>query len=489
MADADKIEALEKRLQEMETRLRHVEAARFKASREAESLREENRILKEKVRELTRRLGLCSSNSSMPPSSDMPWQRPKPKWRPTGRRPGGQPGHERRTREPFEPKDIDREVPVLPGRCEDCGCLLHRDDAVGEPVRHQVVDLPKVMALVIEYLLHQIRCRGCGHVTRADLPEGVSPSLVGPRLQAVMAFLTGRCRLSRREAREIVAALFGEKALLSLGMVVKTEKKTSAALARAYEDAQLAVQQAPFVHADETSWKEARKPAWLWTAATPLLRVFRIDGRRNREAFRRLLFAFAGILITDRWSVYRIHDAVLRQLCWAHILRNFRGLEELGGEAKRLGVEGQKAVEAIFWWWRRFKTGEITRRGLQRGLSPIRERFRWLLGLHANNPAHPASAMVADLVEWEESLWTFARVEGIEPTNNLAERTIRKAVLWRKGSYGSMSPDGSRFVERMLTVCESLRAQGRSILDFLEESIRAALCGRPQPSLLPARAA
>jgi len=489
MADADKIEALEKRLQEMETRLRHVEAARFKAAREAESLREENRILKEKVRELTRRLGLCSANSSQPPSSDKPWQKPKPKWRPTGRRPGGQPGHERKTREPFEPEDIDREVPVLPGRCEGCDCLLHREDAIGAPVPHQVVDIPPVLAVVIQYLLFEIRCRGCGHVTRAKLPEGVSPSLVGPRLQAIMAFLTGRCRLSRREAREIIAALFGEKALLSLGMVAKMERKTSETLARAYDDALMAVQQAPFVHADETSWKEARKPAWLWTAATPLLRLFRIDRRRNREAFRRLLFAFTGILITDRWSVYRIHDAVLRQLCWAHILRNFRGLEELGGEAKRLGVEGQKAVEAIFWWWHRFKGREITRRGLQRGLAPIRERFRWLLGLHEKNPVPQARAMVADLLEWEESLWTFARVEGIEPTNNLAERTIRKAVLWRKGSYGSMSPAGSRFVERMLTVCESLRAQGRSILDFLEESIRAALNGQAHPSLLPARAA
>jgi transposase len=167
----------------------------------------------------------------MPPSSDKPWQRPKPKWRPTGRRPGGQPGHERKTREPFEPKDVDREVPVLPSRCEGCKGLLHAEDAVGEPVRHQVVDLPKVAALVVEYLLHQLRCRGCGHVTRATLPQGVSPSLVGPRLQAVLAFLTGRCRLSRREAREIVAALFGWKALLSLGMVAKMEKKTSAALA------------------------------------------------------------------------------------------------------------------------------------------------------------------------------------------------------------------------------------------------------------------
>ncbi|MBI4560657.1 MAG: IS66 family transposase [Candidatus Rokubacteria bacterium] len=478
----------EQRLHDLENRLRSLEAHRMRLERENASLREENKILREKVRDLSARLGLCSANSSLPPSSDKPWQRRGSTWKPTGRRPGGQPGHERRVRAPFEPEDIDREVRVLPEECEDCGCRLEAEDLIGEPTVHQTVDIPPVLAEVIQHLLFALRCRGCGHVTRAELPEGVSPGLVGPRLQALMAFLTGRCRISRREAQDFAATVFGEKARLSLGMVAKLEKKTSQALAPAYDDAQYAIQDSPFVNADETGWTEARKPAWLWTAATPLLKVFRIDPRRNREAFRRLLFDFDGILGSDRFSVYRDHEAEQRQLCWAHLLRNFKGLEDLGGKAKRLGVEGQKAVEAIFWWWYRFKDGEITRRGLQRGLAPIRERFRWLLGLHEKSPIGMARKICKDLLLYFEGLWTFARVEGIEPTNNLAERTLRKAVLWRKGSYGSMSEAGSRFAERMLTVCESLRAQDRNVLDFLEESIRAGLCGQPQPSLLPARA-
>jgi transposase len=478
----------EQRLHDLENRLRSLEAHRMRLERDNASLREENKILKEKVRDLSARLGLCSTNSSLPPSSDKPWQKRTTTWKPTGRRPGGQPGHERRIREPFPPEEIDREVRVLPEACEDCGCRLVAEDLVGEPTVHQSIDIPPVLAEVIQHLLFALRCRGCGHVTKASLPEGASPGLVGPRLQALLAFLTGRCRISRREAREVVAAIFGEKALLSLGLVAKLEKKTSEALARAYEDAQYAIQGAPFVNADETSWTEARKSAWLWTAATPLLRLFRIDPRRNREAFRRLLFNFEGILGSDRFSVYRDHDSKQRQLCWAHLLRNFKGLEDLGGKAKRLGVEGQKAIEAIFWWWYRFKSGEITRRGLQRGLAPIRKRFRWLLGLHEKSAVQKARKICKDLLLYFEGLWTFARVEGIEPTNNLAERTIRKAVLWRKSSYGTMSPDGSRFAERMLTVCESLRAQGRNVLNFIEDSIRAGLGGQPHPSLLPARA-
>jgi transposase len=496
MADESIIERLEKRISEMErrlheseTRLRHVEAARRNLTREVQSLREENRVLKEKVKDLTARLGLNSSNSWMPPSSDRPWQRQRPKWKPTGRRPGGQPGHEAHAREPFKPEDVDHVVPVFPERCANCSRGLCDRDNAGLPHSHHVVDLPPTAAEVTQYELGHRVCPGCGTVTQAELPQGVSWCMVGVRLQAVLAFLTGRCRLSRREAREIVAALFGWKALFSLGMVATLEQRTSAALARAYEDALFAVQGSPFVNADETSWTESRKPAWLWTAATPLLKVFRVDPRRNTEAFRRLLFDFDGVLITDRWSVYRAHDPDFRQLCWAHILRNFKGLVERGGAAKKLGVDGQEAVAAIFWWWYRYRDGEITRLGLRRGLAPVRARFRWLLGRNQDNADSKARAMAVDLLEYEQCLWTFARVEGIEPTNNAAERAIRKAVLWRKGSFGSASPAGSRFVERMLTVTESLRAQGRSILDFIEQSIRAGLSGQPHPSLLPARAA
>jgi transposase len=203
--------------------------------------------------------------------------------------------------------------------------------------------------------------------------------------------------------------------------------------------------------------------------------------RRDREAFPKLLFAFDGILCTDRYSVYRVHDKRRRQLCWAHLLRNFRGIEDLGGKAKSLGVGGQRVVKAVFREW----YGEITRRGLQRRLAPIRLRLQRLLRRHVNNPAVPARKIARDLREYGSALWTFARVEGIEPTNNIAERALRKAVLWRKSSYGSASRTGSPFVERMLTVCESLRAQGRSILHFLEQSIRTPLSSPIRPTLLP----
>jgi len=465
-----------------------LEAARSVLTKKNRGLRYDIQVLKAKVKELTARLGLNSTNSSMPPSSDKPW-RERPHREPSGKPSGGQPGHRGTTRQPFERKDVDRFIPVLPGRCGKCRRVLRAGDAVGAPLEHQVVDLPPATAEVTQYDLNQCLCPDCGTMTRAELPKGVPQGIVGVRLQAVLALLTGRCRISRREAREVVATLFGRKALVSLGTVATMEKRTSAALSRAYEDALLTIQSAPFVNCDETSWREARDKAWLWAAATPLLRVFRVDRNRDREAFRRLLFDFDGILITDRFSVYRAHPKEKRQVCWAHLLRNFRGLEEYGGEAKKLGVEGQKAIEAIFRWWYRFKAGVITRLGLRRGLAGIRARFRWLMKLHKSNGVRQAHAIAKDLVEYEACLWTFARVDGIEPTNNLAERTIRKAVLWRKGSFGSASEEGSRFVERMLTVTESLRAQERNVLDFLEQSVRARLNGHDGPFLVSSRAA
>ena len=331
-----KLEIAERKLEASERRRCHLEATRANLTRENKRLKQHVAILQEKVRELTARLNQDSSNSSKPPSSDVPWKQRR-KQKPTGRKSGGQPGHEGKTREPLPPDEVDRTIAVVPEKCAGCRSALRAEDALADPFRHQVIDIPPVVAQVVEYALHDVKCPRCGVVTSADLPEVMPAGCASPRFQAIMALLTGRARVTRREARDIAVALFGEKARVSLGTVSAMEARTSKALESAYEQALGAIQQADFVHCDETSWREGSKLAWLWGAVTPKLKVFRIDGRRNREAFRKLLFAFDGILITDRWSVYRAHDTQMRQLCWAHLLRNFRELHMRGGKAKSLG--------------------------------------------------------------------------------------------------------------------------------------------------------
>jgi transposase len=233
----------ERKLEASERRRCHLEANRANLTREIKRLREHNAILQEKVRELTARLSADSTNSSQPPSSDKPWKERRSR-KPTGRKPGGQPGHKGTTRKPFPPEDIDREIPVLPERCGSCHRRLRPQDATGEARRHQIVELPPVVAEVFEYVLHEACCPGCGEVTTADLPAGVPTGCVGPRFQAILTLLTGRCRISRREAADVSVALFGEKARISVGTVAALERRTARALKPAYDEALDAVQKA-----------------------------------------------------------------------------------------------------------------------------------------------------------------------------------------------------------------------------------------------------
>lgn len=467
----------------LEERLEALERQLGAAQREVARLREENVALKDRVRELETRLRRTSHNSSMPPSADPPWI-PSREKAPTGRRPGGQPGHRGKTRRPFLPEEVDEVVPVAPARCGGCGESLEDAEPTGRDLVHQVVDLPAAPAHVTEYRCEERRCTNCGEATRAALPHGVPSGMAGPRLQAVVALLTGRYRLSRREAKEAVEALYGPKARLSLGTVAALERRTAGALEAIHAEARDAVRGAAVVHADETLWREGARKAWLWSAVTRTLAVFHVDPERSREAFRRLMGPYRGTLVTDRWGSYHCHPPTRRQLCWAHLKRNFQEIVERKDGASVLGRAGLEASRAVMEAWWRFRDGEIGRSRLKQILQPVRKRFLRTVLRHVRNPVPIAAATCKDLLRRWTALWAFTRREGVEPHNNAVERAIRKAVLWRKGSFGCASKAGSRYVERMLTVTESLRLQGRSVLDFLQDAVLADLHGRPAPSLV-----
>jgi transposase len=439
----------------------------------------------ELIRELQARLGLNSRNSSKPPSSDPPQAKRPRRSKGKGRKRGGQPGHEGKTRAWFPLDDVDKFVDVRPSHCGCCARPLG-PEAYGllDPWRHQVVDLPPVSAFVTEYLMHGAVCGACGERTLASLPEGVMPWAVGPRLQAVLSTLSGRFRLSRREVLEAAEALFGPKARLSLGTLVALEERTRLALTAAYEEAARGVQEASIVHPDETSYYEGTHKSWLWVAATPEVAYYRIDPQRGRAAFHRLLPDFRGSIVVDRWNAYVRHPQDQRQLCWSHLKRNFQELVDRGSPATRVGRPGLRAADAIFGAWKRHQEGRLTLPGLRRRLAPQKRKLERALKRGLKNQDRKARAMAKDLGPQYACLWTFTKTDGMAPHNNLAERMIRPAVLWRKSSFGTQSLRGSRFAECMLTVSQTLRLQGWSVLDFVERSIRAARCGKPAPSLL-----
>jgi transposase len=438
------------------------------------------------VRDLLARLGQNSSNSSIPPSANPPQAPPPVRKQPTGRQPGSQPGHPAHLRRRLPPERLTEPIRhALPDLCEACQDDLPSapgpDDP--EPRWHQVVELPAIPVQVTEYQAHGRTCPSCGHLTWAKLPEGIRDHTCGPRLTASLAFLSGALHVSKRKVEEFVETVYGVP--IALGTVSNLEQEMSAALAPAHAEAQQAVQQAEAKNVDETGWKQAGTKCWLWGAATTLVACFVIAPTRGAAGLAALLGRkIKGVISSDRWSVYGQLRLGLRQLCWAHLKRDFQKLVDRGGPAKAYGDLGLAAVGILFEEWHRFRGGG-SRASLQRELEPLREVMRGWLEEGARCRDAKAAALCSNLFRVEPALWTFLYKKGVEPTNNHIERLLRSGVLWRKNAFGCHSESGCRYVERILTVVQTLRLQKRPVLAFLYQSLVSHRSGQPAPSLLP----
>jgi transposase len=307
--------------------------------------------------------------------------------------------------------------------------------------------------------------------------------MAGPCLQAVIAYLTARAHLSKRQIQETLEDLMGVS--LSLGAISGVEQTVSQALEAPVEEARAFVQAQPVVHADETGWRQGRKRAWLWTAVTPWVSIFLIHVNRSAEAARALLGGFLGYLVTDRWNAYNGWKIRRRQICWAHLIRDFTGFTERGKSAARIGEALLSEARKMFALWHRVRDRTLARSTFRVSLGPIRRRVEHLLRRGTRCGESKTEGMCEMILKVAPALWTFARVEGVEPTNNVAERTIRPAVLYRKGSFGTHSAEGSRFLERVWTVVATLRQQDRNVLEYLTRACHATLHHRKAPSLLP----
>ncbi len=326
--------------------------------------------LEQRIRELEARLAKFSRNSSRPPSSDPPGAPPPAPPKRTGRRRGGQPGHDGPSRAVVPPEQVTRTEVIKPDSCRRCGGPLEGDDP--NPYCHQVIEVPKAAATVEEYRLHALDCPRCCISTRATLPPGVPSGNFGPRLQAIVAVCSGAYRMSKRGIEELVEDFFGVP--ISLGSVANMEQATSKAVEAPVEEVARAVREEPIVHADETGWFEGSKRAWLWAAITAHLAVFLIRTSRGAQVAEELLGAtFAGILISDRWSAYAWVDVTRRQLCWAHLLRQFRGFQAYGPEANAIGQPLELLTETMFHAWHRVRDGTMTRSAFQKLMTPLRE--------------------------------------------------------------------------------------------------------------------
>jgi len=462
---------------------------------EIDDLRAENAELKkqlaallEEVRDLREQLNRNSRNSSQPPSADAPSAPARVSKPKSGRKPGGQPGHKDHQLKLVPVSSVTKLIQVRPSHCGGCGHRLHGDDP--SPRRHQVRELPVTEPLVFEWQLHELRCSGCGVHTRAALPPGVPRGSFGPRLIAAVALMSGGYRMTKRLIVNLMGDLFGVS--MALGSVTTCERTASESIAPAVDAARDYVQSQAVKHADESSWAQgpSRSKAWLWVASTPLVTVFLIAASRGTDVAIALLGKAAGILISDRWCAYSWWPLRHRQLCWAHIKRHFQAFVEVGGEAGHLGEMLLLAEKQLFTEWHRVRDGTLAFSSFGVYASRLRGEVRTLLWRGARCGHKKTATTCTELLKHETALWTFSRLKGIEPTNNAGERAIRPGVILRKLTFGTHSVNGSRFVERILSVVYTLKQQNRKPLEFLTQCVEAHLGfpGTITGSLLPARA-
>lgn len=453
------------------------------AARDAEllALRAQLDAMEKLVLALHDKLRTDSRTSSKPPSSDGPGAAPRTR-PPTGLPRGGQKGHKGSHRRQSLAPDVVHDV--SPTHCKRCARALCGRDPT--PQRHQVLDLDERGRVVTDYRLHKLRCDGCGARTRAALPAGVGWSPFGPRLRAWMATLPPRFRLGRREVVALALESFG--IAVSLGAVSAHEHTASEAVRPAVTEAHVAIETSAVVHADETPHRDAGTTGWLWVACTTTVAFFVLAPTRGRVVLATLLGAFAGVLVTDRYSAYQHWPEAAHQACWAHVLRFFQWLAESPEPSvAEIGTDLLAASRAMLHAWNEVHRGRLSRADFDAQMPTWRAAILTplLCGLNARNDKVQSGC--AGLFDDFEQLFTFTRHPDVEPTNNRAERRIRAGVRWRKNSLGTQSARGSRFVERLLTVSETLRMQGRGVVTWLAQLLQArqGVAGVVTPSLMP----
>src|SRR6266508_2470139 len=411
------------------------------------------------LRDLQAKLGQTSRNSSKPPSSDPPSTPPAPPRPARGRKAGGQVGHQGHQRPLIPPDQVHDPIELQPQQCPSCQTPLPHDLPDARPLRRtQVYELPPIEPFITEYRQHTVCCPSCQRLVTADLPPDAPPGAFGPRATALMAVLRGCERVSE-------------------------------ALAPVDAAIQQAVQMQPHVNVDETSWPSETRTGWLWVAVSAVAVCFRICTGRGQDQLRALLGAsYRGIVSSDRLSAYKLLPNGQRQLCWSHLIRNLLGVQERYADESGWAQRMLNQSDALFFAWHAYKAGWYDQVALQQALIPVRLAMQELLRAGVDSPYLKIAGLSRELLAQWEALWTFSRVEGVEPTNNAAERALRPAVLWRKGCFGSRSAEGCRFVERLLSVRATCAQQERPLFAFVTAAVRAAWAGQEAPTLIPAPA-
>lgn len=439
-------------------------------------LQEQVAALLKENQELREKLNTNSSNSSKPPSQDP--NRPKRPSQPSGKKPGGQPGHTGHKRTFYPPEKITKTIEVRPEVCPKCTSWVFERTPVAVEIR-QVIDLPEISPEITQYNIYTCKCLGCWKHVRGEAPKEAERGF-GPRLMGFVTMLTGEGHLTKRKICSITTHL-GLK--ISLGALCNIHRLAGDLLRAPAEAIQQFVLGQDKLNADESGWRVQKKRCWIWIGATAKATFFKIDPSRSHQAYLRIFSIFQGTLTTDRHGAYNEHKGP-KQSCLAHIERHFEKMSERPGIDGSFGRLLEWQLDIIFGLWDEFKRGAFSRSILQQKANEHIENIKAALIFAAREAKNSKSiALAHDLLSRFSTLWTFLFVEGVEPTNNLAERGLRPAVIFRKLSGGNQSDWGARFTERLMTVVCTLKQNGMNTFTFLTEVFAAHRTARSPPVL------
>jgi transposase len=433
---------------------------------------------------LQERLGKDSRNSSKPPSSDGPSASPRPPSAPTGRKRGGQPGRKGSARMMLPEGSENRVVPVPLACCPHCSTAIPPDRITGSTM-HRVVDLAQKLTEVIGYALEQGTCPHCRKQVQAPLPPEAAPGGIGPRLQAAAAYLRTEGRMSLTPLQRYFSEVMG--VAVSRGWLHESGVALSRKLEPAWENLAEQIRGAEVLNLDETGFGRKDRD-WIWAALSARTVLFHFSGTRGAKALTTILpEGFSGVIGTDRYGAYNALKSAVRQFCWAHLRREFIALSESRHpEVAVLGTRLVAEQEEVFALWHAFRNGEITRKDLRAFTAINLARLKRGL-LQASAMDHKAARNLGkDLLKNWDRLWVFLKVEGVEPTNNRAERALRPLVILKRIFQRLPSPDGKRFFERLLSLGATARIRGVAYFDWLLKAVRAARLNQPLPALEPA---
>lgn len=432
------------------------------------------KLAMEKIAELEDKLNLNSKNSSKPPSTDQKANTTSGSRKERKLRQGV-------ARTPYPPERIDKAIECTRENCPHCGSESIKN--IGIPKSLQQAELPEVSAVITDYLQHKYSCKDCCRKFMADLPIGVPDSAFGPRLMGLFATLTGAVHVAKREAIQLMKDLYDVD--IGLGSAPNIEERVTKALDPIYDRIHKLVIEGSFCkHFDETTWRNSGKRCYAWIASCSMAAFFKLHPNRSRKAFEELIGKEANGFeaITDRYSVYatigRSH-----QYCLAHLIRDFRRYAERDAPDAKIGEALAHEFIRACRIHKKYREGELSlkQRNMRLGQRKRQVEF-WLYDGFANG-SDKLSGLCDTLLDEFSKLWTFAKVEGMEPTNNLAERDLRKLVIWRKKSFGTRSDRGQRFVERITSVVETAKRHGKNALRFIQKAVESFFAGEPAPHI------